>query len=95
MNIRIIAPPRGQAPEWVRGKWVGLLLPVENQQAEGAQAGGLGPPENQGGYPVKTLYAMAILRSNSIHAATWWEENATLADIPQLVFGRECCEIVE
>ena len=96
MNIRIVSTPRGQAPEWVRNEWVGLVLPVADQSAKGVQAGALGGrPENQGGYPVNTTVALEALESKSPEAATWWKSNLPLARCPQLVFGREFCEVVE
>ncbi len=32
MNIRIIHPPGGEAPDWVRAAWVGLVLPVNGPE---------------------------------------------------------------
>ncbi|MEI8337934.1 MAG: hypothetical protein WCF92_02175 [bacterium] len=95
-SIKIISTPPGQAPEWVREKWIGVEIPVPMQALEpGLQMGVKGgKPENSGGYQVNTSEAIEALRKKSPEAAEWWEENVPLAAIPQLVFSKAVCELV-
>src|SRR5262245_46741567 len=37
MNVRIVDVPAGEAPEWVRKQWVGLVLPLADGE-EGARS---------------------------------------------------------
>ena len=94
-SIRIVSTPAGQAPEWVREKWIGIEIPLAEQEEAGTQAGVfLGKPENLDGYEVGTNDAIQSLREKSPEAADWWEKNAPLAAIVQLVFAKEVCELI-
>ncbi len=96
-SIRIISTPPGQAPGWVREEWIGVEIPLsEDQSSTGVQAGVKGgEAENVGGYQVDTSDAMDALKAKSPEAAEWWEENVPLHMIPQLVFARDACELVD
>ena len=49
---------------------------------------------NEGGYPVKTLVAIEILKEKSPKAAKWWEENLCFDEMSRLVFKKEVCELI-
>lgn len=96
-RIRIIDTPPGQAPDWVKAKWVGIELPVEEDSPdeEGVQFGIKGGrPENLGGYQIRTQDAIEALREKSPEAAKWWEDNIPSDLFPTLVFKRDVCEVV-
>lgn len=94
-KIRITKIPPGQAPDWVRERWVGLELPIV-KVSRGVKMGVMGgKAENPRGYAVKTRTAIEILKQNSPEAAKWWEESffATLAG--HLIFKADVCELIE
>lgn len=106
-RIRIISTPAGQAPEWVRQQWVGLELPITDEevaydafteeQRRGEYKGALGgapEPENMGGFHVQTRKVIEALSEKSLEAANWWKKNVPLSAIDHLVFGRKFCEII-
>ena len=95
-KIRIVAVPPGEAPEWVRQKWIGQELPIaEDIPASLTQTGvKFGPADNIGGYPVETRIAIEILEETSPEAAEWWKQNILAGIMSYLVFKREVCEIV-
>ena len=97
-SIRITNRPSGQAPDWVREQWVGVVIPLASQEVKGIQLGtdgGLPDPRNINGYHVSTAEAINAVEAKSPEAANWWRKNLPLAHCPQLVFGREFCEVVE
>jgi hypothetical protein len=93
MQIRIIARPIGEAPEWVRDAWIGLRLPLACPR-KGDWPGAhvlTGPRTLSGqlwarlrgrgltvhGYVVKTREAFEILAESHPEAAAWWHEHAS------------------
>ena len=51
-SIRIIATPLGQAPKWVREEWIGIEIPLAEQDPGCLEIGILGgPAQNAGGLP--------------------------------------------
>jgi hypothetical protein len=100
-RIRIVSTPPGEAPEAVRGAWVGLELPLAAgetgprplQQIEvvSLQTTGLGM-----GYLVDGRAAVALLAAQHPEAAAWWHENcaAALAARAHMAFPPEVCERV-
>jgi hypothetical protein len=98
VDVKIVEIPSGQAPSWVREKWLGLVLPVANDAPSHFRPVGVlkGKPrkENLGGYPVKTEIAIQILENISKEAADWWRANISFEDMPYLLFGRKFCEEV-
>lgn len=93
--IRIIAPPPGEAPKWVRQAWVGLVLPLSENISPGIQLGALGGdphPQNLDGYSVATNDALTVLARVNAEAAKWWRTEAFLGDY--LVFSRTVCTVI-
>jgi hypothetical protein len=92
MAVRIIAVPPGEAPLWVREKWVGLTLPTYFSSPKTSLTIGVvsGPRTRLGqlwailrgraartsGYAVDGNRAVEILASSSPEAAAWWREHA-------------------
>ena len=94
--IDIIDVPPGEAPEWVRKEWVGLRLPISNdQETKGlVQIGVLGgESQHRGGYRIDTAEAITALRGVSPEAAGWWETNVALDFIKCLTFKKDVCRI--
>ena len=94
--INIIDVPPGEAPEWVREEWVGLRLPIsDDQETEGlVQIGVLGgESQDRGGYRIDTTEAITALRGVSPGAAEWWETNVPLGFIKCLSFRKDVCRI--
>jgi hypothetical protein len=91
-SILITSVPPGEAPLWVREKWVGLELPVRYSvpkiwitcgilSAPSTRLGQLwwilrGRAERVSGYLVEASRAVGILERSSPEAAAWWHENA-------------------
>ena len=95
MNIlEITATPPGQAPEWVREKWIGLEIPL-NQQQQGLLTIGVlgGHPQNSGGYQVDGKVAIELLEKKSPEAANWWRRNAPFVLSSLLIFKKEVCKV--
>ena len=108
--VRIVAVPPGEAPLWVRQKWVGLDLPVMRYAAHRKLlAFGVlsrprswaavvrGQAELIAGYAVEAAPAVGILARVSPEAAAWWRENTPHLIAPQryLVFHEEVCRIAD
>jgi len=93
--IRIVSVPPGQAPEWVREQWVGLELPIIEEEQSGMQTGVLGGgAQNIGGFRVDGLVAIKTLEAKSPKAVSWWKENAPAVISNQLVFKKEVCQLI-
>lgn len=92
-SIKIIATPPGQAPEEVRKEWVGLTIPLPQQETKGFQMGVLGgAAKNLGGYQVLSKDAFDLLLAKSRPAYLWFMENGFFGSY--LVFAREVCEFL-
>jgi len=95
-SFRIISPPLGNAPKWVRRQWVGLEFPINKQPAKGVQMGVLGgKPENLNGYQVRFQDAMIALGRKSQAAANWWRLHSPPGFRGDLVFDKKVCKAVE
>lgn len=94
-KVEITSTPPGQAPDWVRNAWIGLVLPIDEDPQVGFQMGvNGGEAQNKGGYRVQTEEALEILSSANQDAAQWWYENLPI--MPSwLVFHRDVCRFVE
>jgi hypothetical protein len=94
-KVEITSTPPGQAPEWVRNAWIGLMLPVDENPNGILQIGVHGGrAQNKGGYSVPTEEALKILGQANDDAAQWWYDN--LPVMPSwLVFHRDVCRFVE
>jgi hypothetical protein len=99
MFIRIIKRPAGEAPEWVRDAWIGLLIPTGQTEPRTFAAFGVlsipkglwaewwtmlrGRALRVEGYTVSAVEAVRILSEKDPRAADWWRENC-----PALLEGR-------
>ena len=79
-RIRIKKTPHGEAPEWVRQAWVGLILPCAPVMVFEKERKGVLSNEDckkDGGYiinvPQKT--ALRLLARKSPKAADWWKQH--------------------
>jgi hypothetical protein len=91
-RIRVIAVPAGEAPQWVREKWVGVELPLALRSAHDFRTFGVlsGPRSflaalsrmltgrftRRRGYAVEVAAAVAALERVHPDAAVWWRTNA-------------------
>jgi hypothetical protein len=91
-RIRIVAVPMGEAPRWVREKWVGLELPLLVGSAHNVHTFGVlsgprgffsalwrlvtGHSTRRRGYAVEVDAAMSVLERAHPDAAAWWRTNA-------------------
>ena len=97
-SIRVIAPPAGPAPLWVREKWVGLELPshsarpIEQYVVYSFERSTpwrslwwrlTGKGRYEAGYVVDVDDALAVLQIRHPEAAAWWREN-----VPQMIGGQ-------
>ena len=110
-TVRIVAAPPGDAPLWVRQKWVGLDLPVTRYSAHRKfptpsqprswltqwHALSRGRAELAAGYAVEAAPAVGILSHASPEAAAWWREHTPHLIAPDryLVFHEEVCRIAD
>jgi hypothetical protein len=100
-RIRIVGTPPGEAPEAVRGAWIGLELPLAPgetglrplQQFEVVSLQAVGAER---GYLVDGRQAVELLAAHHPEAAAWWRSNCAeaLAARGQLAFPPEVCEKV-
>jgi len=94
MFIRIITRPAGEAPEWVRDAWIGLVIPTGQTEPHAFAAFGvLSLPKGRSaewwavltgralridGYTVSAIEAVRILSDRNPEAANWWRANCPL-----------------
>ena len=89
-SILLIATPPGDAPLWVREKWVGLNLPIvgtnsrrllgvsvkeKNTVVHHLWAVLRGRAQIITGYKVEAGRAVGILAASNPEAAEWWRQN--------------------
>jgi hypothetical protein len=89
-SIRIISTPSGDAPLWVRERWVGLKLPIvgSNRRRSLGVSVNVKPTvlhhlwavlhqrtQTITGYQVEVQRAVDILGTASPEAAEWWRQN--------------------
>lgn len=86
--VKIIRRPEGEAPEWVRDAWIGLVLPLAvDDVVTSAAFGVLSMPRNRlaewwrlrtrkfdtvTGYVVDAGLAIDLLAETQPEAADWW-----------------------
>ncbi len=91
-QVKIIRAPQGEAPDWVREAWVGLVLPLKECQLTTLPAAGVlsgprsamgmfwasltGAPVTATGYLTPAARAIEILDRARPQAAAWWREHA-------------------
>src|SRR5215469_5604551 len=106
-KVRIVALPPGEAPQWVREKWIGLELPIVGQGGVYRGVGVTSRPTFLGrlwrtfsgkaemidGYVVDARRAVEILEAAHPEAAAWWRENTPriLAQGRRFIFKRDSC----
>lgn len=99
--IRIVRRPEGEAPQWVRDTWIGVVLPLVGDGPVSMRGVGVltGPRSWWGywwhrltgrigqhiGYEVVAAVAVDILRSQSPDAARWWQTH-----VAHLLDGQQC-----
>ena len=95
--IKILTTPPGQAPVWVRDKWVGLSIPLLVHPRRNLKQTGVlgGAPNNINGYVVSAKTAIACLEQVAPDAARWWQHHLLDIDSSELVFDRNVCQISE
>ena len=98
-NVVIVSVPPGEAPLWVREKWVGLKLPLSYSTPKTCfTMGVMSMPstrlgqlwallrvraERVSGYVVEGSGAVDILERSSPEAAAWWQKNAPQHGAPK------------
>jgi hypothetical protein len=103
LKIRILAPPPGEPPEYIRAAWVGCVLPLYTttddpkirQQTTGVLSGRKG--NLTPGFVVRVIDAIHELESHNAAAAQWWRQNAPELIQPGklFIFPEEACELVD
>ena len=102
MLIEIVNRPTGEAPDWVRDAWIGLHIPLKEENtitAETFNAGNaprtqlgfviarlMGRSELKTGYVVSSKTAVEILAASHIKAAEWWVDNVPNILHPEMIF---------
>jgi len=95
-KVRIVLMPPGFAPEEIRQQWVGVEIPlIDQDEADALQDNpNWDASEQYGGSIVSTSDAIAALReAGREEAAQYWEEVQKNIGI-KLRFGAEYCEIL-
>lgn len=98
MHIKIVRRPIGEAPDWVRDAWIGLSLPLaDDQKHRWWGLGVLSGPNNAflqlwalvlgkgirlTGFSVNAKAAVDLLEDGHPTAAGWWRQHT-----PDLVGG--------
>lgn len=91
-RVKIVRAPKGEAPDWVREAWVGLVLPLKEPTLATLPTAGVltGPRSAMGtfwaslagapvcttGYLTPAARAIEILERAQPKAAAWWREHA-------------------
>ena len=96
-HIIITSVPSGEAPLWVREKWVGLSIPLTENPRKGLKQRGIlgGAASNSKGYVVSAAEAVNRLKEVAPTAAEWWEDHLPLFVKSELVFARNVCRVLE
>lgn len=92
--VRVTTMPEGEAPEWVRRAWVGLVLPAVDNRLFRGQEVLSGKRSFAPAYQVNTTLALTLLEvENQQAAADWWRQNVPDTNTPgqHFLFSPECC----
>jgi hypothetical protein len=91
--VRIVTVPDGEAPEWVRQAWVGLVLPAVDQRMVRGQEVLSGRRSFAPAYQVSSTIALELLEvGNKTAVAEWWRRNTALGEV--FLFDPKCCAVV-
>lgn len=76
-QIRIVKTPAGEAPEYIREQWVGLVLPCKFREDEyegttGVATGKVTATPRSECWIVPQVESLAILEGKSVEAANWF-----------------------
>ena len=100
-KIRVIKRPEGEAPDWVRDAWIGLIIPLaeDGGVGEGKTFGTL-TGESQGyslGFRITPKTAVGVLEEHHPDAASWWKERCPTIwkEGATFRFQLDECEVVE
>lgn len=75
-TIKVIKTPHGEAPDWVRAVFVGLVLPCYSVAGSCTVFSALsGKEERFVAYTVPQADALKILEAANPDAAAWWREH--------------------
>jgi len=86
--IRITSRPAGGAPETIRDKWIGLVLPLQKKATEpGIDVTTQTEVQGRDGYMVRWDVAMRILGEKHPDARDWWQRATTIT------FEKSCCRV--
>lgn len=95
VKIRIVCRPDGGAPEDIRDQWIGLVMPARTTNSPLADVTTLKRVTDRvGGYAVSWKAAMDALEEKSPFTRQWWEGLNAVHHFPELIFTRDCCEVV-
>lgn len=98
--MKVTSTPSGEAPEWVRRAWIGLILPLatgfsapSSIPVRGAVSGNL---LGQGSvYTVPAKVAIDILDMSQPKAANWWKNNTKwYTDFQYFLFDSQSGKII-
>jgi hypothetical protein len=103
LQIRIIAPPPGEAPDRIRAAWVGCVLPLfatTDDPKVGKKGTGVVSGEREDrpeGFAVRVTEAVSALERHNAEAARWWRENTPHLLKPKklFVYSGDVCELVD
>ena len=95
LKIRIISRPSGGAPENIRDRWIGLVMPAEatNSLLADVVTHKL-VTDRVGGYAVPWDAAMDALGKKDPSARMWWEGLNADHRRKTLIFAYDCCEVI-
>jgi hypothetical protein len=104
VKIRIIKDPGGEAPEFVRNAWIGLVLTLDRDSPQPSKqiacnvASGEALLDPLSVYTVNSGHAIGVLAAAkaSVEVRTWWFVNTPYMIHPEmsLLFPVECCEVL-
>ncbi len=95
IRITSVPPGPGHVPEWVRQGWVGVAIPLSDEDTSGPRVGVLGDNlDGAGGYSINIIAAVNALGTKSRGAARWWKRNVMMDRSTHLVVSRDVCELI-
>lgn len=93
MKIRIEMVPLGFAPEEIRKQWVGVEIPLPDDEVI-LESGRWTGTDNENGYVVFTADAVrALWEAGRLDAAEYWEGIGFIGKV--LRFKKELCSLVQ